>query len=340
MQFIFTLIGFCASIVMVLASVFMNYLFLSSFGKTPLEGEVLGAVSASADILKAVLPFFIVGAWRLGRVFIAVPGVLVCLFFAGFSLLSAIGFNAQNRMSVKADARDSMAQKSDIKAEIKRLKNQRASLPPHRPVGVVNEAIKEYQHHPRWASTKGCTAATVQASRDYCKRHHQLKAELAAGKEALRLDEAIKKIQVKAQTISGHPRHQGIGAQVILLSDLFQIPPKRLEMGLIVTMAVLVELGSSLGPYLSLSHQVSEKGDQSSTQKPIGLIEDFCLSCLVANPNSELQDNELYSAYHKWCEGQGFGSLKRSTFKNAFENLADEVGIPKHKGSYQGIALI
>ena len=109
---------------------------------------------------------------------------------------------------------------------------------------------------------------------------------------------------------------------------------------MIVTMAVLVELGSSLGPYLSLSHQVSEKGDQFLTQKPIGLIEDFCLSCLVANPNSELQDNELYSAYHKWCEGQGFGSLKRSAFKSAFENLTCDVGIPKHKGSYQGIALI
>ena len=30
----------------------MNYLFLSSLGKTPLEGQVLSAASAAADILK------------------------------------------------------------------------------------------------------------------------------------------------------------------------------------------------------------------------------------------------------------------------------------------------
>ncbi len=340
MQFIFTLIGFCASIVMVLASVFMNYLFMSSFGKTPLEGEVLGAVSASADILKAVFPFFISWAWRLGKLLIVLSGVLASLFFIGFSLLSAIGFNAQNRMSVQVEGQDYFIQKSDLKAEISRLQKQRANLLSHRPMGFVEEAIKEYQHHPRWASTKGCTAATVQASRDYCKRYHQLKAELATGKESLRLDKAIKQMQVKSKTLSGSPKNSGLGAQGALLSDLFQIPPKHLEIGLIVTMAAMVELGSSLGPYLSLSHNAPEKGDQSLTQKPIGLIEDFCLSCLIAKPKSEVQDNALYAAYNKWCHGQDFKSLKKSAFKNAFESLADDVGIPKQKNSYQGIALI
>ena len=75
----------------------MNYLFMASLGKSPLEGQVLGAASAAADILKALLPFFIAWSWRDGRIVAAASGLFAFMFFVGFSLISAIGFAADNR---------------------------------------------------------------------------------------------------------------------------------------------------------------------------------------------------------------------------------------------------
>ncbi len=61
MRMILSSLGLMVSLVILLASVFMNYLFLSSMGKTPFEDYVFGAVSAAADILKALLPFLLLG---------------------------------------------------------------------------------------------------------------------------------------------------------------------------------------------------------------------------------------------------------------------------------------
>ena len=66
MRIAISIIGVLASLVLLAASAFMNYLFMASLGQGELESRVLGAASVGADVLKSVLPFFM--AWALAAV--------------------------------------------------------------------------------------------------------------------------------------------------------------------------------------------------------------------------------------------------------------------------------
>ena len=70
-----TMIGLAAAAVLIGASATMNYMFASSLGKTPLEGYILGTVSVSVDVLKALLAVFVAKALREGqRGFVIIGG--------------------------------------------------------------------------------------------------------------------------------------------------------------------------------------------------------------------------------------------------------------------------
>lgn len=194
MRWMFSAIGLMASLFMLIASLFMNYLFLSSLGKTPFEGQVLGAVSASADILKALLPFYIAWAWQQKRYSIVIPGILIWGLFAGFSLLSAVGFSAQNRSVVNELNTDRSTRTSELKIELKRVKTQRAELSKHRSKEVVKEAIEGHKQNSRWQTTKGCREATLNSSRLYCRTYFALRAELATAKKADELNQTLKNL--------------------------------------------------------------------------------------------------------------------------------------------------
>lgn len=130
MQALISMAGSAAALVLCAVSAAMNYLFLSSLGKTPLEGQVLGAASASADVLKALLPFFIAWSWQARRLIAAVSGSLAFAFFAGFSLLSAIGFAADNRGALvqeRADLSSAYARVQDMRRM--RMRSAKRCLP-------------------------------------------------------------------------------------------------------------------------------------------------------------------------------------------------------------------
>lgn len=340
MRMILSSLGLMASLVILLASVFMNYLFLSSMGKTPFEGHVFGAVSAAADILKALLPFFIAWGWRQRHLSIAVPGFMIWLLFACFSLLSAIGFSAQNRSVVTEVSQDQRSLKEHLKIELKRIKAQRTNLGSHRSIDVIKEAISRHQQNIRWQSTKNCKAATVELSHRYCKDYFELRTELATSKKAKELDLALDQLRQKLEDASNHSLQLGVGAQLKLLSYFLPFSHERLEVIMTILIALLVELGASLGLYLSLSHQRKQQQKTNKAQPSVGLIEDFCLNCLLHKPDGELNETELFNAYEHWCEQEGFTALEEQVFKSAFGILAIDVGIPMSKNNYQQIELV
>jgi hypothetical protein len=317
----------------------MNYLFLSSMGKTPFEAYVFGAVSAAADLLKALLPFFIAWGWRQRHLSIAVPGFMIWLLFACFSLLSAIGFSAQNRSVVTEVSQDQRSLKVHFKTEIKAIKTQRTNLGSHRSIDVIKEAISHHQQNSRWKSTKNCKTATVELSHRYCKDYFELRAELATSRKAKELDLALDQLRQKLEETSSYPIQTGMGAQLKLLSHFLPFSHERLEVVMTILIALLVELGASMGLYLSLSHQRKEQPKTNKALPSVGLIEDFCLNCLLHKPDGELNENELFDAYLSWCDKEEFAALEEQAFKSAFGTLAIDVGIPVSEHNYQQIEL-
>lgn len=367
MRFVTALLGVVAALVMLGVSGAMNYLFLSSLGKTPVEAQVLGAASAAADALKALLPFFIFWGWRAGRYSVAVPGLLVWLFFSGFSLLSAIGFAADNR-GVFSHGRASINADYDRAAgELRDAEGKLASVPKHRPPGIVTEEIERQKQDWRWTSTKACTDATLPDSRAYCDAHYVVRAELAAGIEAQRLAGQIETLKGQIEKLEGAGAGQDADPQVSLLARLFGHDHDHIRLGLILIVALLVEIGSSLGLFLATSHgelfarrktpgavAVKEQGvspaptgasRSKSTAKPsakkqkVGSVEDFCLECLVAAPERRLTPAELFEAYRAWCDGAGWETIGQQKFDRAFEAITKRVGLTNVNGRYVGIQI-
>lgn len=339
MRAVLSSVGMFASLVILLASIFMNYLFLSSLGKTPFEGEVLGAVSAAADVLKSALPFFITWGWRQKKLSIVVPGFLIWVLFAGFSFISAIGFSSQNRFVMRELSHDQSAAKLHLKAEIKRLKSNRDKLVDHRPAVVVKEAIERHKQDRRWQATNKCREATIESSRRFCERFYELRAELALGQKENELDAEIISLNQKILDATKQPSVSGLETQIKALGQIVNLDATKLDIVLTVLIALLVECGASLGPYLSLSHY-KKQASNLPQNKPVGLIEDFCLTCLVSEREGLLTEEELFKAYVSWCNREGYTAFEENAFRSAFENLAKEVGIPKENKIYKEIAMV
>lgn len=344
MRTVLSVVGICAALIISAVSAVMNYLFLSSLGKTPLEGQVLGAASAAADLLKALLPFFIAWSWAARRVVAAVAGLLAFAFFAGFSLLSAIGFAADNR-GVMIERRDDLASAyARVLRDVQSLESQRAALPGHRSSAIVNEEIERHRQNRRWVTTKACTDATENQSRDYCAAYFGLRAELAAGKEAARLIHDIAALKVEAERLRQSGAGQDGDPQVSLLSRLSGQEPEAIRLALIVAVALLVEIGASLGLFLAAGHGVVRAGAQAAATAAAGAasqdsVEDFCLEALVPSRSTVLAANELERGYRDWCGREDRTPLRPQTFAAVFAELAATVGIPRAQGGWRGIAL-
>lgn len=341
-----SLLGASAALVMCAVSGAMNYLFLSSLGKTPLEGQVLGAASAAADLLKAMLPFFIAWSWSARRFVVSVSGTIVFTFFAGFSFLSALGFAADNR-GVLVETRDSLtATYQRMQGALRDAERKRAALPTYRPSSVVAEDLEGHKQDRRWSASTGCQNATLAESRAYCGQYFSLRAELAAAREEDRLVQIIAGLQLKAAELrdegAGHDRDP----QVSLLSRIFGQGEDKMRLFLIVVVALLVELGSSFGLFLATGHRVKAKMEEAATNstlavevRTIGSVEDFCLEALVPLEHGTLSTEELFTAYRAWCDGRKVDALAFPAFATIFGSLSLIVGLQRHEGRIKSVGL-
>lgn len=349
MRFVTSLIGLLAALVMLGVSGAMNYLFLSSLGKTPLEGQLLGAASAAADGLKALLPFFIVWAWRARRFSVAFPGLIAWVFFSGFSLLSAIGFAAANRGAI-IQTRDSQSIALEItRTELKAANIKLATIPAHRVAAIVREEIERQKQNRRWSSTSGCKDATATQSRTFCSNYYSLRAERAASIEAQRLTVIISELKTKAEGLQKSGAGQDADPQVSFLARVFALGEGRVRLVLIIVVAFLVEIGSSLGLYLSTNHsemfkrKAKRRKPRVAKQKkapPTGQIEDYCLQRLSSAEGNDLTLAQLFKGYQEWCRDKETAALKKEDFAKEFGKLAGNVGLSRHNGRIGGIAFI
>ena len=340
MQALISMAGCAAALVLCAVSAAMNYLFLSSLGKTPLEGQVLGAASAAADVLKALLPFFIAWSWQSRRFVAAAAGSLAFAFFAGFSLLSAIGFAADNRATLVQERDDLSSAYIRVHNMREHAELQRKALPAHRAGAIVSEEIARHRQNRRWASTKGCTDATETLSRDYCAAFFKLRAELAAAQEAERLAGEIKALEAELSRLRADGAGQDSDPQVSLLSRMTGEDKDAVRLALIIAVALLVEIGASLGLFLASGHGRAGTVTPKREKEPAstGSVEDFALEALVPS-SGVLTPEAVAAAYEAWCRARGYRPMPPAAFEAAFQDLARQAGIECRNSSFQRLSV-
>ena len=258
MRHLLGVLGVLAAGVLLAVSAAMNWQFGFSLGRTEFDGQLLGAASAAADCLKALIPFFFFAAIRNRMWSQALASVLVWVVVTSYSMTSALGFAAQQRALASAQTTQVTQTYEGLKSDLKRAESEAGWTPQHRPFEVVVASIEGHKSQPAWKWTNGCKAVSSKTERKYCEGLHNLEAELAAAKAAQGHDVRITEIKAKIASYEGSAATADTDPQAKALADLagLALPGVKVEhvqTAMAVFVALLLEIGSSFGMYVAFS---------------------------------------------------------------------------------------
>ncbi len=253
MRHVFGGFGVIAALILLAVSAAMNWQFGYSLGKTQFDSHILGAASIAADCMKALMPFFIFAAIRERNWSQALGGSAlwaVCILYA---MSSAIGFASTNRSDTTTTRAVYAAKYEDLRSELGRITQERSWLAKHRSAAAVQSEIAAIKQNLRWTTSKGCTDATLEESRELCTNYHKLNSELAAARQDDVLKQRAAEVRSRLAPLQSGPGISVADPQADIIAKLTGLDINRVETGMSILVMLLVELGSSLGLYVSTS---------------------------------------------------------------------------------------
>ena len=249
-----TVIGLIAAAVLIAASATMNYVFVSSLGKTPFEGTVLGSVSVAVDVMKALLAVFVTKALRDGHQSFAVIGGCAFLLFSLGSFLAATGFTSVNRGAVTDERKTAASVLSELEQDLADARQRRVGLGQHRASPVLLELMASQRIDARWRASAECAAPTLSSHRELCGQMAALKVELATAEEAARLEAVITGLRGRINSLRRSGSGAAIDPQARFLAESLGLSETAVQRLLMSMLALIVEVSSALGIYLATAH--------------------------------------------------------------------------------------
>ena len=247
-------LGVIAAGIMLAVSAAMNYRFGFSLGKTAVDGEIYGAASVAADVFKALVPFFFFAAIRNRMWSQALAAVVVWAVVTGYSMTSALGHAALNRLDTTGQRAVAAANYTDLRADAKRAQDQLAWIPAHRPAETVAAELNVHKAQRYWAVTQECTDVKGKGARDYCQQYHKLNAELASGQTSQKLESRISDIGAKLAKTTGSTVMAQADPQASVLAKISGFDVETVQTALTMFVALLIEIGSGFGMYVAFAY--------------------------------------------------------------------------------------
>lgn len=247
-----------AALAFIAASCLMNLVFMSSLGTSGFEEAILGVVSIAISVFIALLPTLMLWACREKRWLYVGLGLPMFFIFATFSLSSAVGFSAKNRGGAVEDRNLASARLGEVKKAVADGEEKKKTLGAPRPASVVEEAMRGLQQDPRWPSSRQCEDATLPASRDFCKRYFDLKAEAAQSNELTALEARLDGLKREARQYEDKGGGREADNQAAVIGRIVGLSAVEVEERLTLLLAVLVETGAALGLYFATGHMRME----------------------------------------------------------------------------------
>ena len=251
-------LGVLAAGVLLAVSAAMNWRFGFSLGRTEFDGQIYGAASAAADCMKALVPFFFFAALRTKMWSQAAASALVWVVVMAYSMTSALGHAALNRLDTAGQRAATVQTYKDHRADLKRAQEQLSWIPQHRPAQAVQSQIDSVKADRAWRWTKSCTKVTGPRGRSYCQKYHGFTAELASAEQANVLEARIADTQAKLAQSDGATVMSEADPQAAVLAKLAgvfipSIKVEDVQTALTVFIALLLEVGSAFGMYVAFS---------------------------------------------------------------------------------------
>ncbi len=251
-----TIVGVVCVLAVCAVSASMNWRFGYSLGRSEFDAQLYGAASVAADGLKALLPFFILAAWRNKLWSWVVGASFIWVVVMAYALTGAIGHAILNRSdsaqvrTVSADAYKALQESR------KKLNEQLSWIPQHRPAETVQGEIEAQKVQRNWSATDGCKGEIKGAgNRTFCQNFARLNAELGSARQAGKLSEQIGTVDGKLSAFAGKAPAEG-DPQVTLLSNLTNLAGPTVAAGLVLLLVLMLEAVSSLGlRVVTIAHQ-------------------------------------------------------------------------------------
>lgn len=363
--------GVASAAVLLFVSAAMNWQFGYNLGRSEFESHLYGVASAAADCFKALLPFFILAAIRNKTYSQALGGALLFALCLAYSLSNSLGFGALNRADTTGERVIQAQKHDDLRSELERLRETLSRLPAHRPSGTVAGEIEAQKQNVRWTTTKGCTDATITESRSFCENFFKLKAEHAAALQAEKIDARMTELRTKLGQL-GAVAASKADPQSQVLAELSGRSVDEVQTALTVLIALLVELGASLGFYIAFAYwrifdirgaaiAVPQPAPAAAAQAPSLRV----VRKEVEAPEPELEPAEpktdvelyfdervgrdesssvtalaLYDDYCQWCEAKQRQPLGLPIFTRKFSDLGIQKAKVAGRIRYLGVRLL
>ena len=251
-------LGVLAAGVLLAVSAAMNWRFGYSLGITEVDKQIYGAASAAADCFKALVPFFFFAAIRNKMWAQAVASAVVWVVVMAYSLTSALGHAALNRMDTTGQRAVEASAYKDLRADLKRAQDQLSWIPQHRPAATVLSDIDGMRFQRLWTVTKSCAEATGPQGREFCQKYQGLNAELASAQQADKWNGVITEINTKLAQAKGVNAMAEADPQAAVLAKLagifgLSVKTEDMQTALAVFVAVLLEVGSGFGMFVAMA---------------------------------------------------------------------------------------
>lgn len=243
-----------AALAFIAASCLMNYVFMTSLGKSGFEQQIYGAVSVAISAFIALLPTVVLWAYherRFMQIAVAVP---VFVAFIAFSLSSAVGFSAKNRGAEAEDRSAATRHLEDVRQEIADAEARRKALGSPRPAGVVREALHGMEQDRNWSWSRQCDNAVAAGERTFCQKYFDTKAESARAVDLSSIESKIERLKTEARGYEAKGGGREADTQTAVLASLLGVPANIVERDMTLFLALLVEVGAATGLYLAVGH--------------------------------------------------------------------------------------
>src|SRR6516165_3743722 len=234
------ILGVVAASILLAVSATMNYRFGFSLGKTSVDGQIYGMASAAADCFKALVPFFFFAAFRNRMWSQALAAALVWSVVTAYSMTSALGHAALNRLDTAGQRAIAAAAYKDLRADSKRAQDELTWIPAHRPAETVAAELSVMKDQRYWSVTRECTEVLSKGTREFCQQFHKLNAEHASALQALRLEARIAAIAGKLASVAGGAAMAEADPQASVLARLGALDVEKVQTALTVFVALLI----------------------------------------------------------------------------------------------------
>jgi hypothetical protein len=200
------------------------------------------------------VPFFFFAAVRNRMWSQALAAAIVWGVVSAYSMTSALGHAALNRLDTSGQRAVQTAAYHDLRADSDRAKEQLRWIPAHRPADTVAAELNVLKAQRQWTTTAGCTQVSGKSARDFCQQFHKLNAELASGQQAQRLEARISEVGAKLAATPGATVLSEADPQASVLARLSGLEVGEVQTALTIFVALLIEIGSGLGMYVAFAY--------------------------------------------------------------------------------------